>query len=469
MDDTFRDSIGTVEADGKRKFIHPKKVTGYWMRRRTWVAMGLLIFFFAAPWIRIDGAPFLKLDVLGREFVILGSTFWPQDFYLLVLAMIIGVLFVVLFTVVYGRIFCGWMCPQTIFMEHVFRRIEYWIDGDRGKQIRLRNLPWSNREKIFKRTFKYSVFWIISFIIANTFLMILIGTDRWLIMVEEGPSAHSGNFISLVVFTTVFFSVFAWFREQVCIMVCPYGRLQGAMLDRKSVVIAYDKVRGETRAKFRKNENREEAGKGDCIDCNQCVDVCPTGIDIRNGTQLECINCTACIDACNVVMEKIDKPKGLIRFASEDEITTGKRWKFNARAIAYTSILGVLLIVMGFLLSDRPAVDITILRAQGQIFTLIEETGEIQNIVRFTAVNKSNEAVLLDLTLDDHVGTREYVGNPPDSIPPGELIHGVMFLKIPQEEVRSSKKEIQIGIHVNGVLIEVQPYSFQGPQKVGTR
>lgn len=465
MDDTFRDSIGTVDADGNRKFIAPKKVTGYWMKRRSWVAMGLLVFFFAIPWLRIGGKPFLMIDVLGRKFVVFGSTFWPQDFYLLVLAMISGVLFVVLFTVIYGRIFCGWVCPQTIFMEHVFRRIEYWIDGDRGQQLRLRNMPWTKWEKIWKRTLKNVVFWTISFAIANTFLMIIIGTERWWPMVTDGPSAHWGNFFSLLVFTTVFFFVFAWFREQVCLMVCPYGRLQGAMLDRNTIVIAYDKIRGESRAKFKKNEDREAAGKGDCIDCNQCVDVCPTGIDIRNGTQLECINCSACIDACDNVMERIDKPKGLIRYASEEEITSGKAWKFTTRAKAYTIVLAILAIVMGFLVSERPTAEVKLFRAKGQLFTVDETTHEVQNVLSFTAINKSNDFINLDIELVEPSGTVTYIGAHPDSIGVGELSNGIILVKIPADELKTDRDEVKFNFIINGEIIGSKEFTFLGPRK----
>ncbi|GGH71212.1 cytochrome c oxidase accessory protein CcoG [Phaeocystidibacter marisrubri] len=465
MDDKFRDSIGTVDADGKRKFLNPKRITGYWMKRRTWVAMGLLVFFFAIPWIEIGGKPFLLLDVLGRKFVIFGSTFWPQDSYLLVLAMISGVLFVVLFTVVYGRIFCGWICPQTIFMEHVFRRIEYWIDGDRGQQIRLRKLPWTSWEKIWKRLLKNTLFWGISFLIGNTFLMILIGTDRWWIMVEQGPTQHWGNFISLVIFTTVFYLVFAWFREQVCLMVCPYGRLQGAMIDRKSIVIAYDKVRGEPRGKFKKNEDREEAGKGDCIDCNQCVDVCPTGIDIRNGTQLECINCTACIDACDVIMDKIEKPRGLIRFASEEEITSGEKWKFTTRAKAYTAVLGILLIVMGFLVSERPIAEVKLFRAKGQLFTHDKATGEVQNVLKYTIINKANETLDLDIELVEPEGTVVYIGAEPDSIAVGSFVEGILLVKIPASELVTDRDKVHFQFKINGEVLDDQDFTFLGPRK----
>ncbi len=245
--------------------------------------------------------------------------------------MIIGVIFIALFTVGFGRIFCGWICPQTIFMEMVFRRIEYWIDGDRNKQRKLDRQKW-NAEKIKKRLLKWFVFLVISFLIANVFLAYLIGSDKLIKYITDGPLEHLSTLLPLIIFTAVFYFVFAWFREQVCIIACPYGRLQGVLLDNKSIVVAYDHKRGEGesgRKKFRKNEDRKALGHGDCIDCLQCVHVCPTNIDIRNGTQLECVNCTACIDECDHIMESINLPKGLIRYASENEIEKKETFKLN--------------------------------------------------------------------------------------------------------------------------------------------
>ncbi|EDO25799.1 predicted protein, partial [Nematostella vectensis] len=298
-----------------------------------------------APFVKIDGNQFLLFNVLERKFNIFGFPFFPQDFHLFVISMIIGVVFIILFTVVFGRIFCGWICPQTIFMEMVFRKIEYWIEGDRGKQIRLKKQPW-NAEKIRKRVTKWIVFFIISFAIANVFLAYLIGGDEVIEYITSSPFSHLNTLISLLIFTSVFYFVFAWFREQVCIIACPYGRLQGVLLDNKTINVAYDFVRGEKtagRAKFKKNEDRAATGKGDCIDCMQCVHVCPTGIDIRNGTQLECVNCTACIDECDHMMEKVGLPKGLIRYASEDNIEKKAPFAFTARMKGYSAVLFILI------------------------------------------------------------------------------------------------------------------------------
>ena len=297
LNDSFRDTIGTLDEKGERAFVFPKKPSGKWYNYRKYVSYFLLAFLFSAPFLKVNGNQFLMFNVLERRFNIFGFPFWPQDFYLFVVSMIIGVVGLALFTVAFGRIFCGWICPQTIFMEMVFRRIEYWIDGDRGAQMRLAKQPW-NAEKIIKRGSKFFVFLGISFLIANIFLAYLVGSDHLIQMIEEGPENHGSTLISLGIFTGVFYFVFAWFREQVCIIACPYGRLQGALLDNKSIVVAYDHVRGEKekgRAKFDKREDRAASGKGDCIDCHQCVHLCPKKNYISNGKQLECINFPSCI------------------------------------------------------------------------------------------------------------------------------------------------------------------------------
>jgi cytochrome c oxidase accessory protein FixG len=297
---TFRDKVGTIRDDGKRAWIYPKKPSGRFTNARTWVSVVLLIVLFGMPFIRINGLPMLMINIPDRKFIILGQLFWPQDFYLLVLGLLSLVVFIVLFTVVFGRVFCGWICPQTIFMEMVFRKVEYWIEGDYRDQKKLNDAPWDG-VKAVKKFSKWGIFYAIAFVISNTFLAYIIGTDELFKIISEPISAHVTGFSAIVIFSGVFYFVFAYMREQVCIVVCPYGRLQGVMLDRDSVVVAYDYVRGEPRGPIKKNQ---ETSFGDCVDCHACVRVCPTGIDIRNGTQLECINCTACIDACDDIMDE---------------------------------------------------------------------------------------------------------------------------------------------------------------------
>lgn len=465
-DESFRDTIATIDKEGKRNFIFPKKPVGKFYDKRKLVSYVLLIFLIASPFIKINGNQFLLFNVLERRFNIFGFPFWPQDFYLFVVMMIVGVVGLTLFTVAFGRIFCGWFCPQTIFMEMVFRRIEYWIDGDRGAQIKLNNQEW-NAEKIRKRLLKWFIFFLISFGIANVFLAYLIGSDTLIQMVEEGPTSNLSTLIALLLFTGVFYFVFTWFREQVCIIACPYGRLQGVLLDNKTIVVAYDHVRGEGdkgRAKFKKNEDRKSAGWGDCIDCHQCVNVCPTAIDIRNGTQLECVNCTACIDECDSMMEKVGLPKGLIRYASEDEIVKKEKFKLTTRMKGYIAVLSILLIVMFSMILLRTDVDTTILRLPGQLY---EEKGKnISNVYTFKVINKSTEALehITFKVVNPKQGLLKLVGNQEIHVKKADLAQGTLFVEIPAALLESDNTKINIEVRQGNKVIETVTTNFLGPR-----
>ena len=464
--DNFRDSIGTIKEDGKRAWVFPKKPSGKLYEYRKYVSYILLTFLIASPFVKINGNQFLMFNVLERRFNIFGFPFYPQDFHLFVISMIIGVVFIALFTVAFGRIFCGWMCPQTIFMEMVFRRIEYWIDGDRGAQIRLDRQEW-DAEKIRKRVLKWIIFFIISFIIANVFLAYLIGSDRLIKYVTDGPTQHYSTMVSLLIFTAVFYFIFAWFREQVCIIACPYGRMQGVLLDNKSIVVAYDYKRGEAengRKKWRKNEDREALGYGDCIDCFQCVNVCPTGIDIRNGTQLECVNCTACIDECDSIMEKVDLPKGLIRYASEDEITKKEKFKFTPRLKGYTAVLVILtgvLVGMMFLRNDLEA---NILRLPGQLYEH-KEGNIISNVFTYKLLNKTTKSVdNVHFELISPKGEIKLVRNENFDVQPEALSEGTLFIEINASVLSGDKNDLKIGVYSNDKLIETTTARFLAPR-----
>ncbi|GAK93385.1 type cbb3 cytochrome oxidase biogenesis protein CcoG [Nonlabens ulvanivorans] len=464
--EVFRDSIGTINEDGKRNWLYPKKPTGKFYDYRKWVSYGLLAFLLAAPFIKINGNQFIMMNVLERRFNIFGFPFWPQDFHLFVIMMIIGVVFVIFFTVAFGRIFCGWMCPQTIFMEMVFRRIEYWIEGDRGKQIRLDKQKW-DAEKIRKKGTKWFIFAVISFIIANVFLAYLIGSDQLFKYIKDGPFAHLSTLFSLIIFTSVFYFVFAWFREQVCIIACPYGRLQGVLLDDKSIIVAYDHKRGEKeegRALFKKNEDRAATGKGDCIDCGQCVQVCPTGIDIRNGTQLECVNCTACIDACDHIMEKVDLPKGLIRYASEDNITKGIKFEWTPRLKGYIAVLAILLGIFSGMMLLRNDVEARVLRLPGSLY---EHKGEdvISNVYTYKLVNKTIVPVEdIHFKLLSHKGNINLVKNQGFNIAKEGLAEGTLFIELKTGAIKGDKERVEIGIYSGDDLIETTTTSFLGPR-----
>ena len=465
--ETFRDSIGTVTKEGNRAWVFPKKPSGKLYEYRKVVSYFLLVFFIASPFIKINGNQFLMFNILERRFNIFGFPFWPQDFHLFVISMIIGVIAITLFTVAFGRVFCGWICPQTIFMEMVFRRIEYWIDGDRGAQMRLDKQAW-NSEKIRKRSLKWFIFLIISFVIANVFLAYLIGSDKVIQYITDGPFQHINTLISLLIFTAVFYFVFAWFREQVCIIACPYGRLQGVLLDTKSIVVAYDHKRGEAengRKKFRKNEDRESLGHGDCIDCFQCVNVCPTGIDIRNGTQLECVNCTACIDECDHIMESINLPKGLIRYASEDEIAKKEKFKLTARMKGYIAVLFILIGILTGMLFLRNDVEARVLRLPGQLYE--HKQGDIiSNVFTYKLINKtSNNIEHINFKLRKYKGEIKLVSSKENIIVPQQgMAEGTLFIEIDKKDLKGDKNKLMIEVYSNDKLIETTTVNFLGPR-----
>lgn len=455
---SFRDTLSTVDQFGDRLWIYPKKPKGRYYNWRSWLSYVLLIFLFSAPFVKLNGEQLLLFNILERKFIIFGMIFWPQDFYLIVIGFLAMVIFLILFTVIYGRIFCGWVCPQTIFMEMVFRKIEYLIEGDFTRQKKLDKMPW-NREKIFKKGLKHIIFYMIAFLIGNTFLAYIIGGDKVLSIVQHSPAQHPGLFVTIIIFSGIFYWIFAWFREQVCTIACPYGRLQGVLLDKESIVVAYDYIRGEPRGKLRKNKPTRELG--DCIDCHQCVQVCPTGIDIRNGTQMECINCTACIDACDDIMDRIDKPRGLIRFASENQIAEKKPFRFNGRIIAYTVILVLLLGIFSSLMIIRTDVDTTILRSQGMLYQKTDD-GKISNLYNVTLINKTTETLPITFKVENKNGTIRYIGDKM-ILKERDISKGVFFIDIPREELNEMSSKLEIGIYSNGKRIDTETTRFMGP------
>jgi len=480
---SFRDSVATISNEGRRNFINPKKPKGRLYNLRTRFSIFYLIVFFTLPFIKVHGEPLLMLNVLERKFIIFGMVFWPQDFFIFGIAMLTFVVFIILFTVVFGRIFCGWACPQTIFMEMVFRKIEYWIDGDSAKQKQLKAMPW-NAEKTRKRALKFIIFFSLSFIIVNFFLAYLISMDQLLGYLKD-PFAHIGTLISLLAFTSVFFFVYWWFREQACLVVCPYGRLQGVLLDKDSIVVAYDHKRGEPRGKLKKKEDHDckcvdckDDGacksinqkldaivpqQGDCIDCFACVRVCPTGIDIRNGTQLECVNCTACIDACDAIMVSVKKPVGLVRYASENSIVNAVKLRFTPRIKAYTSVLALLMSLLVFLLVSRTDLDARLMRTAGMTYTSLPD-GRISNLYNLKLANKTHEDIPYTLKLENMDGEIEVIGNSSLIVKKEDYSHLQFFIKLKRSEIKGWKTDLKIGMYENNKKIKTLEADFIGPE-----
>lgn len=459
IDQSFRDSVATINKEGKRNYIFPKKPKGKLYNFRTLASIIYLVVFFTLPFIKVDEEPLFLFNVMERKFIFFGQVFWPQDFFIFAIGLLTFIVFIIFFTVVFGRVFCGWACPQTIFMEMVFRKIEYWLDGDMNEQRRLKEMTWT-AYKIRKRAIKMTVFYLISFVIANFFLAYIIGMDQVLAMAKEGIGANFGTFVSLLGFTTVFFFVYYWFREQVCIVVCPYGRLQGVLLDKKSIVVAYDYVRGEPRGKIKK----EKEGKwdtGDCVECAACVRVCPTGIDIRNGTQLECVNCTACIDACDSIMDKVGKPRGLIRYESEENIAHSKKTKFNWRIAGYSIVLLLLTSALVVMLVTRNDVDARVLRAAGQMFQTMPD-GRVSNLYNIKLVNKTRKEIPVTMKLENMNGEISIVQKEM-VVPKESYFQTSFFVKIERQLIVKRKTPIVLGVYQGDKKIETIKTTFLGP------
>lgn len=459
-EEEFRDSITTVNADGSRNWIYAKKPSGLWHKRRQILAYTLLALLFLIPHIKIGGEQAILLNIVERKFIFFGKIFWPQDLYLLAITLLTLIIFVVLFTIIFGRLFCGWVCPQTIFMEMVFRKIEYWIEGDWTHQKKLNNGPWT-KEKVFKKTAKHLIFWLISFLIANTFLAYIIGSDElWKIQTEPFNN-HIGGLIALIIFSFAFYGVFAFLREQVCTTICPYGRLQGVLTDENTMQIGYDHVRGESRGKFKKNEDRSTSGKGDCIDCKQCVHVCPTGIDIRNGTQLECVNCTACIDACDHIMEGVGLEKGLIRFVSEKGIVDRTQFIWTKRVKAYVALLIVLITFMGVMMTIRNDFDTSILRQSGSTYQSLDD-GRISNIFEVIFTNKTKRDYSITLKTSEP-GVELVTATKTIELTSEKKKTERFIVKVNRSILKKGKTKIKVDIIANGKVIDHATIKVIGP------
>jgi cytochrome c oxidase accessory protein FixG len=420
-----------------------------------------LSLFFAGPLIKIGGRPFFLFNIFERKFVLFGQVFWPQDFVMLAITLLTFFVFIILFTVVFGRIWCGWMCPQTLFMEMVFRKIEYWIEGDAPSQKRLNGSP-LNAEKLLKKSIKHIIFLAISILIAHTLMAYLIGIENTMDIVQSSPSLHWAGFVGLTSFTLIFYWLFASFREQACIAVCPYGRLQSVLLVKDSIVVAYDWLRGEPRGKIRK-QTATEIKQGDCIDCKLCVHVCPTGIDIRHGTQLECVNCTACIDACDDVMLKIGKPKGLIRLASYNSIKEGVRKLLNVRVMAYSLVLVALLGLLSFTLFTRTDVETTVFKVPGTLYQRTDD-GNITNLYNIEFVNKTFNNIPLRLKVESPtLATICRADGDKIEVPAEGLLKGIFFIKMPTTEIKSARTVVMVGVYHNDERIETVKVKFIGP------
>ncbi|MFO1501334.1 MAG: cytochrome c oxidase accessory protein CcoG [Verrucomicrobiota bacterium] len=463
----FRDHLSTADQAGRRRWLFPRQPSGRFYRWRTWVSYLLLATMFVGPFVRINGNPLLLFNIVERRFSILGQIFWPQDGAIFALATLLFLSGIFVFTAAFGRLWCGWTCPQTLLMEMVFRKIEYWIEGDAMAQRALRAAPWTG-QKLRKKLVKHAVFLSLSFLIGNTLLSYIIGTEQLIQIVTDNPARHLTGLGFMTLFTIIFYAIFARFREQACTFICPYGRLQSTVVDENTLVVAYDHRRGEQRSRLHRNqkwEHRHSEGYGDCIDCRQCVRVCPTGIDIRNGTQMECVHCTACIDACDAVMDKLGQARGLVRYASLNSVERAQPFRITARMIGYSAVLGTLAVLLGYLVFTRSDVQTTLLRAPGALFQQTPE-GRISNLYLLKLVNKTSRDVAVTLKLQSVSGKLLLIGGHDELVVPrGELAQTSVLIELPPETLQASTMPLSVDVCSKDKVLETINTVFIGPRK----
>jgi cytochrome c oxidase accessory protein FixG len=463
----YRNELASIAMDGSRKWIYARQPKGNYYNARTIVALILLGFLFLAPHITVHGHQFMLLNFLKREFIVFGYPFMPQDFHLVVLLALTSIVSVALFTAVLGRIWCGWMCPQTIFMEMIFRRLEWLIEGTPNEQISLQASKWTPK-KLIKKITKHIVFFSISFLIANTFLAYIIGSEELFRIITDNPIDHILGLGIITLFSFVFYAVFARFREQACLIACPYGRYQSVLVDPNTIAITYDFKRGEPRGTFKKSsreigiDHSINDSSGDCIDCHQCIVVCPTGIDIRNGIQLECINCSACIDACNTVMDKLKKPRGLIRYTSWNAIHSGIKQVFTTRIKGYLAIWIILITIVSGLFAKKSDTETLILRQPGTTF-IVETNGGIANFFSVAITNKTFEKKQITIALTDPLNASL---KPLGSFSPVEGLstkESRLLISLPKGSYHKGKNTLHFNILSNNNVLETVESTFIAP------
>lgn len=456
--------LPTLNQDGTRRWIRPKPSYGKWWRRRRIVAYTLMLVFFIIPHLRIGGRPVFLMDIPNHQFTLMGYTFLPTDTLLFMFALGSLIVGIFLATALFGRVWCGWACPQTVYLEFLYRPIGRWFDGG---YTGARNLDKQQRWFTPRRLAKYATFLTLSIFVAHTFLAYFVGRDQLLSWMTQSPFQHPTMFLTVAIMTGVVWFNFTYFREQTCLIVCPYGRWQSALIDRQSLIVTYDPHRGEPRELGVKNR---EPDAGDCIDCSACVQTCPTGIDIRNGLQMECVHCTQCIDACDDVMIKIGKPTGLIRYSSQDAIDGKKYSLLRPRTILYPLVLIVMLGGLGLNLVTKAPADVTVLRGLDAPYTQ-DQDGTVVNQLRIKIANRKNTETAFTIGIaappaESDVQSALQVIAPENPL----VVDGLstrstsVFVMLPADAFVRGERAVNVIISDSTGILTTIPYKLLGPE-----
>lgn len=451
--------LATLNQDGSRRWIRPKPASGRWFVRRRAVAYGLMVLYLAIPHLRWNGKPWILLDLPRREFTFFGSTFLPTDTLLLMLLFVSCLVGIFLLTALFGRVWCGWACPQTVWMEFLFRPIERLVEGGYNAS---RTLDRDRRRFAPRRVLKYAIYAVLAVVLGNTFLAYFVGVDTLREWVVRSPFEHPTSFLVMGVTSLGVFLDFAWFREQTCLVACPYGRWQSALLDRQSLIVAYDPVRGEPRGKGK----GERIGLGDCIECSACVHTCPTGIDIRDGLQMECIHCTQCMDACDDIMVKVGKPTGLIRYSSKEALEGKAPRILRPRTVLYP--IAFALFFGGFVwsLAARSPADITLLGPIGAPFT-VEADGRVVNQVRLRVVNRMLSEQHFTIAYLDEPGAEMISPENPLTVAPGESVTTSVFVLQDRSRFVAGERNVEFRLSSEGGFTRDFSWRLPGPVESG--
>ena len=453
--------LSTLNADGSRRWIRPRVTRGAWWRRRRVLAYVLMFVFFVIPYLRLNGRPLVLLDLPKREFTLFGTTFLPTDTLLFMLLFVSAGITIFLITTLFGRVWCGWGCPQTVYMEYLFRPIEYWLEGGPRGTKRLDR----GRGMAPRRLLKYALFGVLSLFLAHTFLAYFVGIDQLVQWVQGTPRNHPIAFFLMAGTALAIFIDFTWFREQTCLVACPYGRLQSVLFDRQTLIVSYDPGRGEPREK---GLGTRAAGAGDCVDCDLCTVTCPTGIDIRDGLQMECLHCTQCADACDGMMARAGRPPGLIRYTNRAELEGGPRRLLRARVVLYPLALCVSMGLFLFFLNNRATTEVTLLRGTGAPYQLHDD-GTVVNEVRLKFSNRNRDARGYRIAMVGAPDAQLVAPINPFPVPGGNTLTTTVFVESPGASFANGERRTMFRVDDGHGFGRTYVYRMPGPERVPAR